>query len=244
MLASMLASQAALCGFTGRLATGVFQTLSAGNMGQFGAPGSGVPAEAVVGDTATVRPNHITPAATKATGPMILRRRTSAPSQRERPYPTRRRRLARDGRDRSTRARGSGVSAWRRSPGSRTWTPFSIPMRQTGHTAKQPVSATTDDQFLTKPRPMSVRTPVSLAWPASGGAMWVRRGHWRGQVHRGWCGPEARRATEGWAARQSLHRTAPHRTGPHTATQGERRRAASGTAARTEGSGSPQVTSE
>lgn len=89
MLASMLANQLALCGFTGRLAMGVFQTLSAGNMGQFGAPGSGVPAKAVVGDTATVRPNHITPAVTKATGPANLRRRTSAPSQRERPYPTR-----------------------------------------------------------------------------------------------------------------------------------------------------------
>jgi hypothetical protein len=89
VLASMLASQFALCGFTGRLAMGVFQTLSAGNMGQFGAPGSGVPAKAVVGDTATVGPNHITPAVTKATGPASLRRRTSAPSQRERPYPTR-----------------------------------------------------------------------------------------------------------------------------------------------------------
>ena len=89
MLASMLANQAALCGFTGRLAMGVFQTLSAGNMGQFGAPGSGVPAEAVAGETATVRPSHSTPAVTNATGPAILRRRTSAPSLRERPYPTR-----------------------------------------------------------------------------------------------------------------------------------------------------------
>ena len=68
---------------------GVFQTLFAGKMGQFGAPGSGVPAEAVVGDMATVRPNHITPAVTKATGPAILRRRTSTPSQRQRPYRTR-----------------------------------------------------------------------------------------------------------------------------------------------------------
>src|ERR1700677_4206332 len=78
----MLAIQAALWGFRGRLAMGVFQTLSAGNMGQFGAPGTGVPAEAVVGDTATVRPSHISAAVTKATGPANLRRRTSAPSLR------------------------------------------------------------------------------------------------------------------------------------------------------------------
>src|SRR5271156_3273081 len=83
----MLAIQAALCAFTGRLAIGVFQTLSAGNMGQSGAPGTGVPAEAVVGDTATVRPSHITPAVTKATGPANLRRRTSAPSLRKKTVP-------------------------------------------------------------------------------------------------------------------------------------------------------------
>ena len=46
---SMLASHAALCGSTGRLAIGVFQTLSAGNIGQLGAPGTGVPADADVG---------------------------------------------------------------------------------------------------------------------------------------------------------------------------------------------------
>jgi hypothetical protein len=57
--------------------------LSDGNMGQFGAAGSGVPAEVVVGDTATARPNHIT----TATGPANVRRRMSAPSQRQRPYP-------------------------------------------------------------------------------------------------------------------------------------------------------------
>src|ERR1700734_3652793 len=70
--ASMLASQAPLCGFTGRLAMGVFHTLSAGNIGQFGAPGNGVPAEAGVGERATVRPSHTPPAVTRATGPVIV----------------------------------------------------------------------------------------------------------------------------------------------------------------------------
>ena len=89
MPASMLASQAALCGLTGSPATGVFQTLSAGNMGQLGAPGTGVPADAVVGATPTVRPSHITAAAKKATGPAVLCRRTNAPSLPRRRYPTR-----------------------------------------------------------------------------------------------------------------------------------------------------------
>ena len=110
MLASMLAIQAALCGFTGRLAIGVFQTLSAGNMGQFGAPGTGVPAEAVVGDTATVRPSHITPAVTKATSPANLRRRTSAPSLRKRRYPTRH--AIRDERPQHVRQDVGGSTVW------------------------------------------------------------------------------------------------------------------------------------
>ena len=78
----MLASHAALLGSTGKSAMAVFHTLSAGNIGQLGAPGTGVPAEAVVGDTPTARPSHITPAATNATGPAILCRRTNAPSLR------------------------------------------------------------------------------------------------------------------------------------------------------------------
>ena len=43
----MLANQAALWAFTGRLEMSVFQTLSPGNMGHPGAPGTGVPACAV-----------------------------------------------------------------------------------------------------------------------------------------------------------------------------------------------------
>ena len=78
----MLAIHAALFGLTGRPATGVFQTLSAGNMGQSGAPGTGVPADAGVGERPTVSPSHITPAARNAAGPAILCRRTSAPSLR------------------------------------------------------------------------------------------------------------------------------------------------------------------
>ncbi len=69
---------------------GVFHTLSVGNTGQFGAPGNGVPAEAGVGERATVRPSHIAPAATKANGPEILPilcRRTSAPPLREKTVP-------------------------------------------------------------------------------------------------------------------------------------------------------------
>ena len=41
----MLASHSALWGSTGKPAMGVFQTLSAGNTGQLGAPGTGVPAD-------------------------------------------------------------------------------------------------------------------------------------------------------------------------------------------------------
>ena len=56
----MLASHAALCGLTGRFAMGVFQTLSAGNMGQSGAPGTGVPADADTGRHADgeAQPEH------------------------------------------------------------------------------------------------------------------------------------------------------------------------------------------
>ena len=52
----MLASHVALCGLTGRFAMGVFQTLSAGKMGQLGAPGKGVPAEARTGGPIATRP--------------------------------------------------------------------------------------------------------------------------------------------------------------------------------------------
>src|SRR5580693_7578691 len=51
----MLASHVALCGFTGRFAIGVFQTLSDGKMGQLGAPGKGVPAEARTGGPIVTR---------------------------------------------------------------------------------------------------------------------------------------------------------------------------------------------
>jgi hypothetical protein len=59
--ASMLASQAALCLFTGSLEMLVFQMLSAGNMGQWGAPGTGVVSagtgpELVLTDRASCRP--------------------------------------------------------------------------------------------------------------------------------------------------------------------------------------------
>ena len=43
----MLASQAALCSSTGSLEILVFHTLSAGNIGQFGAPGTAVAATGV-----------------------------------------------------------------------------------------------------------------------------------------------------------------------------------------------------
>jgi hypothetical protein len=87
--ASMLDIQAALFALTGKPATGVFQTLSAGNMGQAGAPGTGVPADAVVDEMPTVRPSPITPAVMNATSPAMLCRRTSAPSLPQRRYPTR-----------------------------------------------------------------------------------------------------------------------------------------------------------
>jgi hypothetical protein len=57
----MLASQAELCLFTGSLEMFVFQTLFAGNMGQLGAPGTGVVRagtrpELVLADRASCRP--------------------------------------------------------------------------------------------------------------------------------------------------------------------------------------------
>ena len=54
----MAASHCALCGSTGRLAMGVFQTLSAGNIGQLGAPGNGVPADATAVSPPIVGPSH------------------------------------------------------------------------------------------------------------------------------------------------------------------------------------------
>jgi hypothetical protein len=54
----MLAVQAALWGSTGNPATSVFQTLSAGNTEQLGAPGSGDPAEAVPGAATNATPSQ------------------------------------------------------------------------------------------------------------------------------------------------------------------------------------------
>ena len=52
----MLASRSRACGSTGRFAMGGLQTLSAGNMGQLGAPGTGVPA-----DECNTGPRHAGP---------------------------------------------------------------------------------------------------------------------------------------------------------------------------------------
>ena len=83
----MLASQAALCGLTGRLATGVFQTLSAGNIGQLGAPGTGVPADAAEGATPSVRPSPSSATTRNATGTAVVCRPIGAPLP-ARPYPS------------------------------------------------------------------------------------------------------------------------------------------------------------
>ncbi len=80
----MLASHCALCGSTGRFAMGVFQTLSAGNMGQLGAPGTGVPADATPGRaTLAPMPRPITVAATNAAATPLCRRFTGVPSRRD-----------------------------------------------------------------------------------------------------------------------------------------------------------------
>ena len=88
MPASMLASQAPRCRVDRQPATGVFQTLSAGNIGQLGAPGTGCRRTR---SRARLRPRG--PATSrrpprKPTGPAVLRRRTNAPSLPQRPYPT------------------------------------------------------------------------------------------------------------------------------------------------------------
>src|ERR1039458_9186497 len=76
----MLASHSALCGSTGKFAMGVFQTLSAGNMGQLGAPGRGVPADATSGvATPMPSPSPITAAATNVTAGPLFHRRTGSP---------------------------------------------------------------------------------------------------------------------------------------------------------------------
>ena len=75
----MLASHSALWGSTGRSAMGVFQTLSAGNIGQLGAPGRGVPAEATPGPPAAVRPSHSMAVAANATAHILIRRLTVSP---------------------------------------------------------------------------------------------------------------------------------------------------------------------
>jgi hypothetical protein len=62
---SMLAIHAAPCGSTGKAEMLVFHTLSAGNIGQFGAPGRGDPADAACGSTteaAKVTPPDAIPA--------------------------------------------------------------------------------------------------------------------------------------------------------------------------------------
>ena len=75
----------ALCGSTGSCEMLVFHTLSAGNIGQSGAPGSGVPAEAVPG-TVSASPPH------SSDGGQHGHRATSPPSSHvhpgARPYPT------------------------------------------------------------------------------------------------------------------------------------------------------------
>ena len=63
---SMLAVHAALCGLTGRFAMGVFQTLSAGKIGQLGRPGSGMPADATTGAPIAAMPSHSRAAAMTA----------------------------------------------------------------------------------------------------------------------------------------------------------------------------------
>ena len=60
----MLASHCAEWALTGRLVMGVFQTLSDGNIGQFGAPGTGVPADATV--PSAIEPASVSSAAATA----------------------------------------------------------------------------------------------------------------------------------------------------------------------------------
>ena len=59
---------------------GVFQTLSAGNIGQLGAPGNGVPADATPGAAPpTVRPSHTIAVTTNAIVGLLTRRLTAEP---------------------------------------------------------------------------------------------------------------------------------------------------------------------
>src|ERR1039458_4549566 len=67
----MLASHAALCGLTGKFAMGVFQTLSVGKMGQLGAPGTGVLADATFAVPIAVRPIHGSAVAMHATASFL-----------------------------------------------------------------------------------------------------------------------------------------------------------------------------
>ena len=75
----MAASHCELCGSTGRFATGVFQTLSAGKIGQLGAPGDGVPADATPVPPTIVKPSHSIADVRNATATLCIRRFTMDP---------------------------------------------------------------------------------------------------------------------------------------------------------------------
>src|SRR5258708_10067191 len=72
-------SQAALCGATGRPEMSVFHTLSAGNIEQLGAPGTGDPADAAPGVTPIVTPSDISAPAAPVANPLLVRRLTGVP---------------------------------------------------------------------------------------------------------------------------------------------------------------------
>ena len=78
----MLASHWALWTSTGRAEMSVFQMLSAGNMGQFAAPGTGVPASAGVWSSATVIAPTRTRAVASSTTARTRDRRDRRPSRR------------------------------------------------------------------------------------------------------------------------------------------------------------------
>ena len=118
----MLASHAALCASTGSDEMSVFQTLSAGNIGQLEAPGSGVPAEAVgprVGhDRTHDRSGTVAnPAVTREPrrSPHVTYPETTVPAAHvayDTPVPTGRGVAPTDARPAHRRTRDSGSAGW------------------------------------------------------------------------------------------------------------------------------------
>ena len=174
---------AALCGSTGRPEMSVFQTSSAGNMGQLGAPGTGEPADATPGVTPIVSPSHVTAPATNAASAPLSRRPTGVPSLIDGTAPGEgsMATVAAGGRCRSRQGAGvltQGIGRLRafasshRSPGQR---PFSARMRASGRRLPRRERRRQEPQELREHRRESSLAPLQVRLVGEGLAEHARR---------------------------------------------------------------------